>query len=238
MFAHIRPVSSTPTSPAGLTSLMAASRPGRDLETSAVLADPRTDRDEPLDGPNYPRLAALEQKDDPTNFFRETRTSSQRTRDLHSSSQLGFCTGKPSESARFWINSKSLLDSSDDGTHNETLDVCRRCPTTVVNSATPESKRRRESSNPVRDRTRRNAKMGWDAERVRAQSPSCLGHGSRKWLILKRRDAGAVDQARLESAALEQCGRRPQSHFRQSFQRLDPREVSLLVSPVSDGVCR
>ena len=56
--------------PRRLTSLMAASRPSRDPETSAVLADPRTDRHEPLDGANYPRLAALEQKYDPTNFLR------------------------------------------------------------------------------------------------------------------------------------------------------------------------
>ena len=48
---------------------MAASRPSRDSETSAVLADPRTDRNEPLEA-NYPRLAALEQQYDPTNFFR------------------------------------------------------------------------------------------------------------------------------------------------------------------------
>ena len=48
---------------------MAASRPSRDPETSAVLADPRTDRDEPLMG-QLPATAALEQKYDPTNFFR------------------------------------------------------------------------------------------------------------------------------------------------------------------------
>ena len=53
---------------------MAASRPSRDPETSAV-ADPRTDRDEPLDGANYPRLAALEQSP-------IRRTSSGDTKDI------------------------------------------------------------------------------------------------------------------------------------------------------------
>ena len=82
----------------------------------------------------------------------------------------------------------------------------------------------------MRDRTRRNAKMGWDAERVRAQSPSCLGHGSRKWLILKRRDAGAVDQARLESDVVERCGDVPNHIFRSRFNHLTPGK-SLSVSP-------
>ena len=92
MFAHIRPVSRTAHERCRLTSLMAASRPSRDPETSAVLADPRTDRDEPLMG-QLPATGCTRAEVRSDELLPgETRTSSQRTRDLHSSSQLGSCT--------------------------------------------------------------------------------------------------------------------------------------------------
>ena len=53
---------------------------------------------------------------------------------------------------------------------------------------------------------------------------------ARNSLILNRRDAGVVDQARLESAALEQCGDVLIHIFRSRFNDLTP-ERSLSVSP-------
>ena len=61
---------------------------------------------------------------------------------------------------------------------------------------------------------------------------------SGKLLIpLERRDVRVVEGARLESAALEQCGDVPNHIFRSRFNDLIPASLSPCV-PVSDGVCR